>query len=185
MNTNKEYNELAEKMLESKKVFSGKLLHVFADEVELPNGEKTGRELIRHIGAVCIVALTDDNEIILEKQFRYPLNDVVTEIPAGKLDSKDEDHLEAAKREFQEETGYTAREWTELGVFHPAVAYADEAITMYLARGLKAGTQNLDSDEFLHVYKAPLDEVVADILSGKITDGKTQSAVLKAAMVVK
>ena len=124
--------------------------------------------------------MTDDGKVIIERQFRYPFDEVVTEIPAGKLDSKEEDHLAAAKRELEEETGFLANEWIPLGDFVPTVAYCDEVITLYLARGLYKGVRNLDDDEFLNVRMMDLKELVKEIMDGKITDGKTQTAVLKA-----
>ena len=109
---------------------------------------------------------------------------MLTEIPAGKLDFKDEDRLEAAKRELREETGYTADEWTDLGFFYPAAAYSDEKITLYMARGLHLGERELDEDEFLNVIKVPLKDLVEEVMSGKIPDNKTQMAVLKAAAIL-
>ena len=107
------------------------------------------------------------------------------EIPAGKLDSADEDRLEAAKRELREETGMTAEKWTDIGEYLPAPAYSDERITMYLATGLHSGEQDLDDDEFLEVFRVPLKELVDDVMAGKISDGKTQIAVLKAWEIMK
>lgn len=174
-----DFKKLEETKIASEEIYDGVILHVFRDTVVLPNSRKATRELIRHIGAVAVVPLADDGSVIVERQFRYPLNQVITEIPAGKLDSKTEDCLLAAKRELQEETGYTADLWTELGVYHPAAAYSDEKIMIYLARGLHRGERHLDEDEFLNVRAVPLDELVEDIMDGKITDGKTQVALLK------
>ncbi len=172
---------LQEKQLSSEKVYSGVLLQVYRDTVRLPDGNEAARELVRHIGAVCVVALTDDNEVIIEHQFRYPFGRVLTEIPAGKLDSSEEDPLDAAKRELKEETGYTADSWEYLGVYYPTVAYTDEVIHIYLARGLHTGAQHLDADEFLQYQKVPIDALLKDIAENKIEDGKTQLGLLKAA----
>ena len=131
-----------------------------------------------------MIPVTDDNKVIMERQFRYPLNKVILEIPAGKLDAPDEDRLSAIKRELREETGYTADEWTELGDFHPAPAYSDEYITMYLARGLHKGERQLDEDEFLDVYAIPLADLVRDVMEGRISDAKTQVCILKAARIL-
>jgi ADP-ribose pyrophosphatase len=120
----------------------------------------------------------------VERQFRYPLGQVITEIPAGKLDSSTEDVLEAAKRELREETGLTADRWTELGLYYPAAAYSDEVITMYLAQGLHRGARELDADEFLDVELLPMEQLIRDIMDGKVPDGKTQVAVLKAARML-
>ena len=120
----------------------------------------------------------------MERQYRYPFDTVITEIPAGKLDSKQEDRLSAAKRELREETGLTADQWTDLGAFYPAAAYSDEYITMFLAQGLHQGEQQLDPDEFLDVFRVPLEDLVQDVMDGKIPDAKTQTALLKAARIL-
>jgi ADP-ribose pyrophosphatase len=177
----KELAQLGETQVDSQNIFDGFVLHVKKDTIKLPNGNEATREIIRHIGAVCVVPVTDDNKVIMERQFRYPIDRVITEIPAGKLDDKNEDRLMAAKRELREETGYEADEWLDLGIYYPAPAYSDEKITMYLAKGLHKGERDLDEDEFLNVEEIPIKSLVDDILSGKITDGKTQVAILKAA----
>ena len=177
----KELEQLGETQVDSQDIFDGFVLHVKKDTIKLPNGNEATREIIRHIGAVCVVPVTDDNKVIMERQFRYPIDRVITEIPAGKLDDKNEDRLMAAKRELREETGYEADEWLDLGIYYPAPAYSDEKITMYLAKGLHKGERDLDEDEFLNVEEIPIKSLVDDILSGKITDGKTQVAILKAA----
>ena len=167
-----------EKTINSENVFSGKLLNVFNDGIELPDGNKASREYIKHVGAVCVVALTDDNKVIVERQYRYPMHEITLEIPAGKLDSKDEDPLEAAKRELREETGALADRMTYLGKFYPTPAYSDEVIHMYLAEGLSFGDQSLDDDEFLTIDLVPISELADRILQGDIPDGKTQAAIL-------
>ena len=177
--------KLVEKKIATEEIFEGFVLHVQKDTIKLPNEKTATRELIRHIGAVCVVPVTEDGKVIVERQFRYPIDQVITEIPAGKLDSSTEDRLEAAKRELREETGYTADSWTDIGIYYPAAAYSDEKITMYLARGLHKGEQELDEDEFLNVTKRPIEELVDEIVSGKITDGKTQVAILKAYTILK
>lgn len=180
-----DFKNLEEIMVASEEIFDGHVVHLFKDTVELPNGKLATRETVRHIGAVAVVPLTDDGKVIVERQFRYPLGCVITEIPAGKLDSKDEDRLSAAKRELQEETGYTAEEWIDLGDYYPAAAYTDERISLYLAKGLKQGDRNLDEDEFLDVVAVDLEELVEEVLNGTITDGKTQAALLKAYLRLK
>ena len=176
-----DFEKLNEIKKESKEIFDGVILHVFRDTVTLPNGNETGRELVRHVGAVAVVPVDDDGNVYIERQYRYPIDSVITEIPAGKLDSASEDRLEAAKRELKEETGITAAEWTDMGVYYPAAAYSDEKINIYLARKLSFGEQKLDDDEFLNIRSAPLEMLVEDVMSGKITDGKTQVGILKAA----
>lgn len=178
-------SNLQEIQVSSETIYDGNVLHVREDMVELPNKNLASRELIRHIGAVCVIPVTDDGRVIVERQFRYPVNRVILEIPAGKLDSADEDRLEAAKRELREETGMTAEKWTDIGEYLPAPAYSDERITMYLATGLHSGEQDLDDDEFLEVFRVPLKELVDDVMAGKISDGKTQIAVLKAWEIMK
>ena len=179
-----EKRELQEKMVSSEEIFDGKILHVMRDTVQLPDGSGSFRELIRHVGAVCIVPATEDGKVYVERQYRYPVDRVITEIPAGKLDSREEDRLEAAKRELREETGLTADEWIDMGNCYSAAAYSDETITMYLARGLHKGEQALDKGEFLNVILLPLEELVRQVMEGEIPDGKTQIAVLKAARLL-
>lgn len=176
------FDNLAEVCTGSEEIFNGKILHVYRDSVRLPNGHSSVRETMRHIGSVGVVPVTEDGKIIIEHQYRYPLNEVILEIPAGKLDSPDEDRLSAAQRELREETGITADEWISLGDYHPAAAYTDERLSMFLARDLHFGPRNLDEDEFLNVEAVPVDTLVQEIMNGRITDGKTQAAILKAAL---
>lgn len=179
----KSNNELYERLKETKtgrtKIFDGVILHVVRDDITLPNGEPATREMILHNGAVCVVALTENNEIIMERQFRYPFDDVLWEIPAGKLNDGETDPLAAIKRELREETGYTAENYRFIGAYYPSPAILGEKISMYLATGLSEGERELDEDEFLDVVKLPFDTVVNMILDGEIPDGKTQAAVLK------
>ena len=175
----KDFENLTEVQTDSQEIFNGVILHLYKDTVELPNGKPGIREVIRHVGAVGVIPLTAEGKVIVERQFRYPLNRVVTEIPAGKLDSFTEDRLSAAKRELEEETGYIAAEWIELGDYYPTPAYCDERITLYLAKGLSLGQRHLDEDEFLNFEAVPLADLVEDVMAGRITDGKTQVAVLK------
>ena len=179
-----EHARLAEKQKTTERIFDGKILHVARDTVELPNGHEAVREKIVHVGAVCILPVTADGQVYVERQFRYPLGRVITEVPAGKLDSDEEDILEAAKRELKEETGLTAKTWTDLGLFYPAAAYCDEVITMFLAQELEQTGQKLDDDEFLDVVKLPLPQLVADVMAGRVPDAKTQTVVLKAARLL-
>ena len=131
-----------------------------------------------------MIPVLDNGDVIVERQYRYPLDRVILEIPAGKLDAPDENRLSAIQRELREETGYTADRWTVIGDFHPAPAYSDEYITMYLAQDLHKGQQDLDADEFLDVYTVPLKDLVEDVMAGRIADAKTQTAVLKAARIL-
>ena len=158
-------------------MFDGALLKVHRDVVRLPDGSRGTREFIRHPGAVAIVALFDDGRVLLERQFRYPHRRVFIEIPAGKLEAG-EPHLDTAKRELLEETGYTGAEWSHLGVMHTAIAYTDEAIQLYLAKGLKQGTRKLDQGEFLETFSVPFDEAIRMIRDGRITDAKSVAGLL-------
>lgn len=176
--------DLTETMVSSEDIFDGVVLHLFRDTIKLPDGNTSTREFLRHLGAVCVVPVTDDGKIVVERQYRYAVGQTMVEIPAGKLDYKGEDRLEAAKRELREETGYTADRWTDLGTYLTAPAFSDEKISMYMAEGLHKGEQDLDDDEFLDVAEVPLDELVADVMAGRITDAKTQTGILKAARVI-
>lgn len=171
--------ELTEKMLTSELIYDGKVVHLYKDTVSLPDGKDAVREVIRHIGAVAVLPLTDSGEVILVNQYRYPFSQVLTEIPAGKLDSKDEDIREAALRELREETGVTCKKLTYIGDIYPSVAILDEVIHMFLAEGLEYGETSPDDDEFLNVIKMPFETAINNVLSGKICDAKTQAAILK------
>ena len=170
---------MEEKTTASALRFDGRILHVYEDDILLPNGESAKREHITHVGAVCILPLTDDGQVVLERQFRYPFREVMIEIPAGKLDGPDEDPREAALRELREETGIVPREITYLGDFYGCPAFVGERVRMFFARGLSFGEQELDEDEFLEVFTMPLEELVEMVLRGEIPDGKTQAAVMR------
>ena len=176
------YEKLRERQTASELIFDGKILHLYRDDICLPNGQPADREVIRHVGAVCVIPLTDDGRVVMERQFRYPVDEVILEIPAGKLNYKEEDHESAIRRELEEETGYTAKELILLGKFYPACAYSDETIWMYLAKGLEKGERHLDEDEFLDVELIPLTDLVKQVMDGSIPDAKTQIAVMKAAV---
>ncbi len=171
---------LIEKKKSSELVFDGRLLKVYNDEIILPDGNCAYREYIRHVGAVCVIPITEDGQVIVEKQYRYPTGDVLLEIPAGKLNYKDEDPEEAIRRELREETGIEAGELIPLGHFYCTPAYSDEKIYMYMARNLTYGIQMLDEDEFLSVDKIPLSDLVRMVMNGEVPDIKTQAAVMKA-----
>ena len=169
--------DLTEHFVSGGPVFDGTLLKVRRDVVRLPDGSRGVREYIRHPGAVAVVPLFDDGRVLLERQFRYPHGREFIEVPAGKLEPG-EPHLETARRELLEETGYVAAEWTRLGVIHTAIAYTDEAIEIFLAKKLTQSRQKLDVGEFLEILILPFDEAVAMIRDGRITDAKSVAALL-------
>jgi ADP-ribose pyrophosphatase len=174
-------DHLIEKKLTSTELFKGRLLHAFRDEVRLPNGLQTTREYVVHPGAVMVVPLLEDAtgnlQVVLERQFRYPVGRVMVEFPAGKLDAG-EACFQCAQRELREETGYSARQWAHAGVLHPLIAYSTEFIDIWFARGLQMGQRNLDEGEFLDVFTATPAELLDWCRQGLVTDGKTLTAAL-------
>ena len=173
--------QLEETTKASSLIYDGHILHVYQDTVTLPNGTETGREYIRHIGAVAVLPLTDAGEVILERQYRYPFHRVLVEIPAGKLNTAEEDPAAAAARELEEETGMVAQKLIPLGDFYGSPAILGERLQLFLATDLRAGTKHTDDDEFLEVFKMPLSDLVDEIMAGHIPDGKTQAAALRVA----
>lgn len=163
---------LTEVQLSSEVLFEGRFLQGRSDTVRLPDGGTGVREYIVHPGAVVVVALHDDGQVVVERQFRYPVGQVITEFPAGKLD-RGEAPLACGKRELLEETGFTARQWAYAGRMHLAIGYSDEVIHIYFARGLVQGSRDLDDGEFLDVVRMPVAEVLQGIREGRITDAKT------------
>ncbi|MBR1592804.1 MAG: NUDIX hydrolase [Ruminococcus sp.] len=174
---------LQEKTLKSDVMYEGVIFTITHDTVELENGNTAIRDVLVHHGGVCVIPVTDNNEIFLVRQFRYPFGTVTTEVPAGKLE-KGESHAECGRRELLEETGCTCTEYIYLGEMYPTPAYNSEITHIYLARGLSFEKQSLDPDEFLDVEKIPLSDAVQLVMDGKIKDGKTQVAILKAARIL-
>ena len=170
---------LSEKQLAKKYVYNGKIINLRVDDALLPNGKTALREVVEHPGGVCVAALTDQDELLLVKQFRYPYMEEILEIPAGKRDKRDEAPLECGKRELREETGAVAGEFVFLGELYPTPGYCDEVIYIYAAKNLTFGATDPDDDEFLDVIKMPFNEALERVLSGEIKDAKTQTAVLK------
>lgn len=171
--------KLTEKTIKKNVIYTGRIINLRRDDAELPDGNPCIREVVEHPGGVCIAALTENNELIFEHQFRYPYMDILLELPAGKLE-KGEDPLPAGKRELLEETGYEAEEYEFLGEFYPSCGYTDEIIYLYLAKNLTFKGQKLDDDEFINTEKIPLEKAVQMVLNNEVPDGKTQAAVLKA-----
>jgi ADP-ribose pyrophosphatase len=168
---------LVETQVSREELFKGRLLHAVRDTVRLPDGKFALREYIIHPGAVLVVPLLPDGRVVLERQYRYPVRQVMIEVPAGKIDAG-EDLLECAKRELLEETGYTASEWAYAGKLAHCIGYSDEHIHIYFARGLAAGAAQPDEGEFLDVITATPDELLAWCRDGKVTDSKTLVAAL-------
>lgn len=168
---------LIETRVSSEPVFEGKLLHVRRDSVRLPDGALATREYIVHPGAVLVVPVLPDGRLVVERQYRYPLQQVFVEFPAGKLDPG-ESALATGIRELREEAGYTAQHWTRLGVIHPLLSYSTEAIEIYLAEALDHVGAQLDDGEFLEVGSMSVDEMLSAIDRGAITDAKTVTALL-------
>lgn len=174
---------LDEKTIKSDVIYEGVIFTITHDTVELENGNNAIRDVLLHNGGVCVIPVTDENEIFLVKQFRYPFHTTTIEVPAGKLE-KGENHAECGRRELLEETGCTCDEYIYLGEMLPTPAYNSEITYMYMARGLHFDKQSLDPDEFLDVEKIPLADAVKLVMDGKIRDGKTQIAILKAARIL-
>ena len=172
--------DMTEKTLSEKLIYKGRILDLHVDEIELPDGKKSIREVVEHHGGVCVAALTEDNCLLFVRQYRYPYHKVLLELPAGKLE-KEEDPLEAGIRELEEECGVKAGTVIPMGQVYPTVAYCSEIIHLFLAKGLQKTQQHLDDGEFLCVEKIPLDEAVRLVMNGEITDSKTVALVLKTA----
>ncbi len=165
-------NHLREKRISGEDIYGGIFLKMKRDTVSLPDGQEAIREYLTHPGAVAIVALLDDGRVLLERQYRYPIAKACIEIPAGKLDPN-ENPLVCAQRELAEETGYTATKWSYIRRIHPVISYSTEFIDIYLAEGLVPGDSHLDEEEFLDVFAAPLEQLIAWVENGEITDVKT------------
>lgn len=169
--------QLIETRISSEVILTGNFLNARRDVVRLPDGTQATREYIIHPGAVMVIAQLDDGRLVMERQYRYPVERVMIEFPAGKLDA-DESSLACAQRELLEETGYTARQWARAGVLHPVIGYSNEFIDVWFARGLTLGERNLDVGEFLDVFTATSAELLAWSFEGQLTDAKTLTGLL-------
>lgn len=169
--------DLIEHYISSEEIASGGMLTVKRDQVRLPNGHQSQREYVIHPGAVVIVPILPNGNVLLERQFRYPLHQVFIELPAGKIDAGEE-VLMTGQRELLEETGYTAGHWVKLGLQHPCIGYSNEVIHMYLAQEMQAGQHQRDEDESLEVFELSVRDCIEMIYQGQITDGKTIVAMM-------
>ena len=175
---------LEEKQISREEIFKGVALHVVKDEILLPNGKRSVREISLHNGAAAVIPILPDGRVVMERQYRYAHGRVMLEIPAGKLDTPDEIPIEAAKRELREETGAVSNKITYLGQYYGSPAILDERIYMYMAEELSFGETDFDEDEFLEPLRIPLEALVQMVLEGRIRDGKTQIAALRAYMML-
>jgi ADP-ribose pyrophosphatase len=173
-------DHLIEHRVQQEELVHGHFLHVLRDTVRLPNHNLATREYVVHPGAVMVIPMLDTPEglrLVMERQYRYPVGQVMTEFPAGKLDPG-EDPLLCAQRELLEETGYSARQWARAGVLHPVIAYSTEVIEIWFAKDLTLGERQLDTDEFLDVFTASPAELMAACQQGRLTDAKTLTGLL-------
>ena len=173
-------DHLIEHRVHQEELLRGRFLHAFRDTVRLPNQNLSTREYVVHPGAVMVIPMLetpDGLRLVMERQFRYPVGQVMTEFPAGKLDPGEDPWL-CAQRELQEETGYTARQWARAGVLHPVISYSTEVIEIWFAKELSLGERRLDTDEFLDVFTASPAELMAACQQGRLTDAKTLTGLL-------
>lgn len=174
-------NELRENTVSRRDIYEGRIFSVHVDEVSLPNGSVSTREIVDHHGGVCVAALNDRGEIAMVRQFRYAYGETVLELPAGKLE-KGENPDDAIRRELKEEVGAEGKNWHSMGRLYPTPGYVSEIIHLYSCDICSVGEQDLDEDEFLNVIFMPLEEAVQRVLSGEITDSKSQTLILKCAI---
>lgn len=170
---------LVEEKLHSKEIFNGKLLHVFYDEARLPDGSVSSREWIKHPGACAVVPVFENGEIMLLRQFRYPVQQIFWEVPAGKIDAGEAEEA-TALRELEEEAGVTTTDYAYVGHFYPGIGYSDEVIHIYTGWNLKSVPQKVDEDEFVTRQRIPFSEAIEMVHSGEINDGKTVICLLRA-----
>ncbi len=175
--------DMTERTVEHTRPYEGVIVSVDLDEAQLPNGRIAKREVVRHPGGVAILPLNDDGTVTVVRQYRYPFSQVLTEIPAGKLDPGEEPRT-GALRELHEEVGAQAGELIDLGTIYPSPGFCQETLCLYLARGMTYGESCPDEDEFLEMERVPFDDLVKQVMRGEIRDGKTVAAVLKTKMLL-
>ena len=175
--------DFTEKTIATREIYNGRIVHLVEDTVILPDGRQAGRELVLHNGGVGVIAIDENKKVLMVSQYRKPYDEMVLEVPAGKLE-KGEEPLETGKRELSEETGYKAEKFTYLGKYYPTPGYCSEIISLYLAEDLSFVGQNLDPGEFVQVEKIPLSELVEMVMNNEIPDAKTAIAILKADKIV-
>lgn len=173
---------MIEKTIDSKVIYNGKFINLKVDTVKLPNGKESGREVVYHPGAAVVIAVTEKKEILLIRQFRYPVSEVLWELPAGKLE-KNEDPLECAKRELAEETGFGAKEWQYLSRFYTAPGFSNELLHLFLASDLYTDKREADSEEFIELHKISYPKALSLISSGEINDAKTIIGIMLAGQI--
>ncbi len=172
--------DMTEKTLTSREVFNGRIMRVYLDEVELPNGKTAQREILRHNGGVCCAVLNSRDELAFVRQYRYVYGEVVTELPAGKLEPGELPD-DAVRREVREEVGADCTDWREMGRLYPTPGYCGEVIHLYACRLAEEGAPQPDEDEFLETLWIPLDEAVQMVMRGELPDSKSQVLILKLA----
>ena len=175
---------ILEQTISTERVYDGLILHIDRLTNRLPNGKLALREVARHIGASAVLPLDEDGNVYLVRQYRAPIDRVLLEIPAGKLDDAHEDRLEAAKRELREETGFTAGSWTHLTDTYTTPGFSSERISLYLARDLQAGESHPDEDEFLNLVRMPFRDALDMVMRGELPDAKSQIAICMAAHLI-
>jgi len=177
--------DLREKTIKSEKIYNGRIIKLSVDTVITPGGREATRELIHHPGGVGVVAIDEEGMIYLVEQYRIPYDEMLLEIPAGKLDPGETDTQKAAERELREETGLKADSMEFMGNFYPSVGFLDEDLRLYLAKGLSMGETDPDEDEYINLVKIPFSQAVEMVMDNRIKDGKTIAAILKAQNLIK